>query len=150
MNDLAGCQTSAADTDSTRDRLGCSHWGTFLANCNYSPWWFAPLLYAGAAVCLRHWFWGRASARIVYWGRRFLVKSKSYTYSSKSTHFIIEVRGTDLVVSVLNGKFKATYYKATGQPHLILRERTRTDDHEMVDEAFRTAVAKARELGWIV
>jgi hypothetical protein len=83
-------------------------------------------------------------------GRRFLVKSKSYTYSSKSTHFIIEVRGTDLVVSVLNGKFKATYYKATGQPHLILRERTRTDDHEMVDEAFRTAVAKARELGWIV
>ena len=57
-------------------------------------------------------------------GRRFLVKSKPYTYSSKSTQ--------------------------PGRPHLILRERTRTDDHEMVDEAFRTAVAKARELGWIV
>ena len=79
-----------------------------------------------------------------------MVKSKPYTYSSKSTHFNIEVRGADLVVSLLNGKFKATYYKPMGRPHLILRERTRTDDHEMVDEAFRTAVAKARELGWIV
>ena len=66
---------------------------------------------------------------------------KSKRRSSKSTHFIVEVR---------NSKFKATYYKPTGRPHLILRERTRTDDHEMLDEAFRTAVAKARELGWIV
>jgi hypothetical protein len=47
-------------------------------------------------------------------------------------------------------KVQATYYKPIGRPHLILRERTRTDDHEMLDEAFRTAVAKARELGWIV
>jgi hypothetical protein len=42
-------------------------------------------------------------------GRRFLAKGK------KSTHFIIEVRGADLVVSLLNGKFKATYYKPTGR-----------------------------------
>ena len=70
---------------------------------------------------------------------------------ARSPHnFIVEVRDGNLVVSLLNGKFKATYYKPTGQPHLILRERTRTDDHEMVDEAFRTALAKARELGWIV
>ena len=68
----------------------------------------------------------------------------------KSTDFIVEVRDGNLVVSLLNGKFKATYYKPAGRPHLILRERTRTDDHEMLDEAFRTAVAKARELGWIV
>ena len=67
-----------------------------------------------------------------------------------TTHFNVELRGADLVMSLLNGKFKATYYKPPNQPHLILRERTRTDDHEMVDEAFRTAVAKARELGWIV
>ena len=79
-----------------------------------------------------------------------MVKSKPYTYSSKSTHFLIEVRGADLVVRLLNGKFKATYYKPMGLPHLILRERTRTDDHEIVDEAYRAAVAKARELGWIV
>jgi hypothetical protein len=57
----------------------------------------------------------------------------------KSTHFIVEVRDGNLVVSLLNGKFKATYYKPTGRPHLILRERTRTDDHEMLDEAFRTS-----------
>ena len=76
--------------------------------------------------------------------------AKSKRHSSNSTHFIVKVRDGNLVVSLLNGKFKATYYKPTGRPHLILRERTRTDDHEMLDEAFRTAVAKARELGWIV
>jgi hypothetical protein len=76
--------------------------------------------------------------------------AKAKPVGKKSTHFIIEVRGADLVVSLLSGKFKATYYKPTGRPHLILRERTRTDDHELLDEAFRTAVAKARELGWIV
>ena len=75
---------------------------------------------------------------------------KSKRYGLESTHFIVEVRDGNLIVSLLNGKFKATYYKPAGRPHLILRERTRTDDHEMLDEAFRTAVAKARELGWIV
>ena len=75
---------------------------------------------------------------------------KAKRVGKKSTHFIVEVRDGNLVVSLPNGKFKATYYKPTGRPHLILRERTRTDDHEMVDEAFRTAVAKARELGWIL
>jgi hypothetical protein len=34
--------------------------------------------------------------------------------------------------------------------HLILRERTKTDDHELPVEALQAAVAKARELGWIV
>jgi hypothetical protein len=76
--------------------------------------------------------------------------AKSKRPGSKSTHFIVEVRDGNLVVGLLNGKFKATYYKPTGRPHLILRERTRTDDHELLDEAFRIAVAKARELGWIV
>jgi hypothetical protein len=81
-------------------------------------------------------------------GRRFLVKAKRV--GKKSTHFIIEVRGADLVVSLLNGKFKATYYKPPGRPNLILRERSKTDDEALVAEAFRAAVAKARELGWIV
>src|SRR4029077_16089523 len=80
--------------------------------------------------------------------RRFLAKAK--WDGKKSTHFIIEVRGADLVVSLLNGKFKATYYKPTGRPNLILRERTKTDDEALVAEAFQAAVAKARELGWIV
>ena len=46
----------------------------------------------------------------------------------KSTHFTVEVRGADLVVSLLNGKFKATYYKPLGRRNLIRRERTKTDD----------------------
>ena len=82
------------------------------------------------------------------WQPRGVVKSKRH--SSKSVHFIIEVRGADLIVSLLNGKFKATYYKPTGRPHLILRERTKIDDQAMLDEAFQTAVGNARELGWIV
>ena len=76
--------------------------------------------------------------------------AKAKRDGKKSTHFIIEVRGADLVVSLLNGKFKATYYKASGRLNLILRERTKTDDEALVAEAFQAAVAKARELGWIV
>ena len=79
-----------------------------------------------------------------------IARAKAKTVGMKSTHFIIEVRGADLVVSLQNGKFKATYYKPAGRPHLILRERTKTDDHELLAEAFQAAVAKARELGGIV
>ena len=56
------------------------------------------------------------------------IASKAKTAGMKSPHFIIEVRGADLVVSLLNGKFKATYYKPLGRRNLILRERTKTDD----------------------
>ena len=76
--------------------------------------------------------------------------AKSKRHGAKSTHFIVEVRSGNLIVSLPNGRFKATYYKPAGRPNLILRERSKTDDDEMLDEAFRTAVAKARELGWIV
>jgi len=78
-----------------------------------------------------------------------IARAKAKTVGMKSTHFIIEVRGADLVVSLLNGKFKATYYKPLGRRNLILRERTKTDDEALVVEAFQAAVAKARELGWI-
>ena len=76
--------------------------------------------------------------------------AKAKQVGKKSTHFLIEVRGVDLVVSLLNAKFKATYYKPPGRPNLILRERTKTDDEALVAAAFQAAVAKARELGWIV
>ena len=76
-----------------------------------------------------------------------MVKAKRV--GKKSTHFIIEVRGADLVVSLLNGKFKATYYKPPGRPNLILRERTKTDDEALVAEAFQAAVAKVHELGCV-
>ena len=55
----------------------------------------------------------------------------------KSTQFIIEVHGVDLVVSLLNGKFKATYYKRPGRPNLILRGRTKTDDEGLWQKHFR-------------
>ena len=79
-----------------------------------------------------------------------IARAKAKTVGMKSTHFTIEVRGADLVVSLLNGKFKATYYKPLGRRNLILRERTKTDDEALVVEAFQAAVAKATELGWIV
>jgi hypothetical protein len=81
-------------------------------------------------------------------GGSFLAKSKQH--GAKSTHFVVEVRSGNLVVSLPNGRFKATYYKPAGRPHLILRERSKTDDDELLAEAFQAAVAKARELGWIV
>jgi len=70
--------------------------------------------------------------------------------SKKPMLFLVEVREGNLVVSTPNGKFRATYYKPPGRPHLILRERTKTDDAELLAEAFQAAAAKARELGWIV
>ena len=88
--------------------------------------------------CLRHLFWPelRAGQFIRHHeGRSVFGEVEAVHVQFESTHFNIEVRGADLVVSLLNGKFKATYYKPTGRPHLILRERTRTDDHETVDEA---------------
>jgi hypothetical protein len=81
-------------------------------------------------------------------GVRFLAKSKQH--GAKSTYFIVEVRDANLLVSLPKGGFKATYYKPAGRPHLILRERSKTDDDELLAEAFQAAVAKARELGWIV
>ena len=47
-------------------------------------------------------------------------------------------------------RFRAVYYKPTGQPQLVLRERTKTDDQEILADAWKAANAKARELGWIV
>ena len=75
---------------------------------------------------------------------------KSKRHGARSTHFIVEVRDGNLVVSLPSVRFRAVYYKPTGRPHLILRERSKTDDDELLADAFQAAVAKARELGWIV
>jgi len=69
---------------------------------------------------------------------------------SESAYFNVEVRDGNLVISLPNGRFKATYYKPAGKSHLILRERTKTDDEAMVADALQVAVRRARELGWIV
>jgi hypothetical protein len=76
-------------------------------------------------------------------------RSRSGTARSQRTS-LSSCETANLVVSLLNGKYKATYYKPPGRPNLILRERTKTDDEALVAEAFQAAVAKARELGWIV
>ena len=76
--------------------------------------------------------------------------AKSKQHGARSTYFIVEVRDCNLLVSLPNGSFKATYYKPAGRPTLILRERTKTDDDALPAEAFQAAIFKARELGWIV
>jgi hypothetical protein len=94
--------------------------------------------------------WRREHARafsVLGWQSGAFILAKPNQHRAKSTHFIVEVRGADLVVSLLN---KATYYKPAGRANLILRERTKTDDDALPAEAFQAAVAKARELGWIV
>jgi hypothetical protein len=62
----------------------------------------------------------------------------------------IDVQDRDLVVSVPSARFTAVYYKAAGQPQLILRQRSKCDNYELIAAAWQAANAKARELSWIV
>jgi hypothetical protein len=62
----------------------------------------------------------------------------------------VVVQGGDLIVTLPTSKFRAVYYKPAGQPQLILRERTKTDDYELLADVWKAANDKARELGWIV
>ena len=75
-----------------------------------------------------------------------MVKSKHVR--KKSLPFSVNVRGGDIVLRF--GNFRAVYYRPAGARQLILRERTRSDDFELVAAAWQAAIAKARELGWIV
>jgi hypothetical protein len=65
--------------------------------------------------------------------------AKSKRHPAKSSRLIVEVQKGNVVVSLPGGGFTVT-----------LRERTKTDDQELLAEALQAAVAKARELGWIV
>jgi hypothetical protein len=60
----------------------------------------------------------------------------------------IEVRDRDIVVSFAQDRFTAVYYKPAGQPQLILRQRSKSDNFVLI--AWQAANTKARELGWIV
>jgi hypothetical protein len=60
----------------------------------------------------------------------------------------VEVRDRDIIATV--GNFRAVYYKPANQPQLILRERSRSDNHELMAKAWKAASDKERELGWIV
>src|SRR6516225_8256654 len=78
------------------------------------------------------------------WRSGALVLAKSKQHGTRSTYFIVEVQDGNIVVSLPHGRFIAKYYKRAGRPHLILRERTKTDDHELLTDAFQAAVNKAR------
>ena len=63
------------------------------------------------------------------------------------THVARSCRWTPF--SLPTEKFRAVYYKARHQPQLILRERTKTNDHELLADVWKAANNKAREMGWI-
>ena len=66
------------------------------------------------------------------------------------TGFQVEERDGEIIVMRADLLFIATYYKRANEPQLVLRRRTATNDHALLARAFQAAVAKARELGWIV
>jgi hypothetical protein len=62
----------------------------------------------------------------------------------------VMVQSGAIIVTLPSSRFRAVYYKPHGQPQLILRERTKTDDYDLLSEAWKAASYKARELGWMV
>jgi len=62
----------------------------------------------------------------------------------------VMVQGGAIIVTLPSSRFRVVYYKPHGQPQLILRERTKTDDYYLLSEAWKAASDKARELGWII
>jgi len=59
----------------------------------------------------------------------------------------VTLRDRDIVVSHPSEGFTAVYYKPASEPQLILRQRTKCDDHELIANAWQAANTKARELG---
>jgi len=66
------------------------------------------------------------------------------------TGFQVEERDGEIIVMRADLLFIATYYKRANEYQLVLRRRTATNDHALLARAFQAAIAKARELGWIV
>ena len=82
-------------------------------------------------------------------GARFIAESGRTVFEGWEP-LAVELEGGDLIVTHPRSRFRAVYYKPVGQRELILRVRTKTDDYELLTEAWKAANAKARELGWIV
>ena len=59
----------------------------------------------------------------------------------------VEVQGDDLTVTLPGSGFRAVYYKPTGQPQVVLRERTKTDDQEILADAWKAANAQSARVG---
>jgi hypothetical protein len=63
--------------------------------------------------------------------------------------FDVEVRGHDIIVSLPSARFTAVYYKPAGQPQLILRQRSKCDDYDLLAHVYQAAFRTARRLGWL-
>jgi hypothetical protein len=74
-------------------------------------------------------------------------KTWLYNDRKRMAAFVVEVQGGEIIVSLPEERFRAVYYKAASQPQLILRERSRTDDYELLADVWLAANDKARELG---
>ena len=68
----------------------------------------------------------------------------------KCETFEVMVQGGAIIVTSRPPGSELSTYKPHGQPQLILGERTKTDDYDLLSEAWKAASDKARELGWIV
>ena len=66
------------------------------------------------------------------------------TASREVTALHCEVKADNLVLSFPSSRFTAVYHRAAGRPHLTLRERSKTDNHQLLADAFQAAVAKTR------
>jgi hypothetical protein len=55
-------------------------------------------------------------------------KLRLKNHRDRSALFVVDVQGGNIIVSLPEERFRAVYYKPAGQPKLILRERSRTDD----------------------
>jgi hypothetical protein len=63
--------------------------------------------------------------------------------------FDVSLEGSDIIIS--HGRdFPAVYYQPAGSAQLILRQRTKCDDDELLAAVLIAANDKARKLEWIV
>ena len=74
--------------------------------------------------------------------------SRRHELVSEKPDLIVVVHVDEIIVRTL-GSY-ATYYKTIDQPQLVPRERTKTDDYELLTLVCKPANDKARELAWIV
>jgi hypothetical protein len=59
----------------------------------------------------------------------------------------VMVQGGAIIVTLPSSRFRAVYYKPHGQPQLILRERTKTDDYDLLSEDGRQRAT--RPASWV-
>jgi hypothetical protein len=62
----------------------------------------------------------------------------------------VEVQGNSIIVTMPGTDFSVTYAKHADTPHLVLTQSWISETVTTPDRASKAAVAKARELGWIV